>query len=683
LRAFLGEKQFLLVLDNFEHVLEAAPEIVGLVESCPGLTVLVTSRAPLRVRGEQEYPVGHLELPPSTESTTAEEVAGSSSGRLFLERARAASPAFEITQDNAPAVAMICRRLDGLPLAIELVAARIRYLSPVALLSRLDRVLEAGGARDLPERQRTMRATLDWSHELLHDPEQELFRRLSVFAGGFTLEAAEDVCRIDAVEAEEVLELLGNLVEQSLVVVEVGPEGEPRYRMLEPVRQYALEKLEEGGEADKAKRRHAAFYLALAEEAEPRIKGHDQVEWLDRLEAENDNLRVAIGRSLEAGEVRNAARFGGALAMYWVMRARQSEGRRLMEQTLARSADAPAGARARIIWALSVCIYGSGDGERLLALCEEGVVLSREAGDARAEAYSLGMTGFAAVELGDLDRAARMLEDALRMDRERGDAWGAAHVLIHLAVVTRRRGEHARAIGYAEEALALARQTGDRFAAEGTLQLLAQMAWTSDERERAAGRWREALVMASEVRTTVDSAYCMQGLAAVAAARNEARRGCSGRRRRCWRPQGSSFTPTRETNSTTARRPRPASSWARGLDNGAPRRTGDVLRGGGGLRSRGWNHLRPGSPSFQPQRLTVPLPHGLACASRPRACRVRATPPCLSCYRSHRSSGASSPRANRNVPPATHHTAASLASRPQRLPGLRGSYHQTSRPSIR
>jgi predicted ATPase/DNA-binding XRE family transcriptional regulator len=524
LRAYLSGKRFLLVLDNFEHVLEAAPEVVGLVESCPGLTVLVTSRAPLRVRGEQEYPVAPLALPPSAHAPVAEEVAGSSSGRLFAERARAASPAFEITEENAPAVASICRRLDGLPLALELVAARIRFLGPATLLSRLDRALEAGGARDLPERQRTMRGTLDWSYDLLHNPEKGLFRRLSVFAGGFTLEAAEAVGG-EGEEPGDELMLLGNLIEQSLVLA--GSEGEGdeiRYRMLEPVRQYAQEKLEEGGEAEKTKRHHARYYLALAEEAEPWIKGQEQVEWLDLLESENANLRAAISRSLEAGEAQTAARLGGALAMYWVMRARQSEGRRLMERALARSADAPAGVRARVIWALSVCIYGSGDGERLMRLCEEGVALSREAGDADAEAYALGMMGFAAVELGDLDRAARVLEIVLAMDRERGDAWGAAHVLIHLAVVARGRDEHPRAAGYAEEALALARQTGDRFAAEGALQLLAQMAWASDERERAAGRWREALGTASEVGTTVDSAYCMQGLAAVAAAQGEARR---------------------------------------------------------------------------------------------------------------------------------------------------------------
>ena len=274
LRTHLREKRFLLALDNFEHVLEAAGEVAALIEACQKLTVLATSRAPLRVRGEQEYPVGPLALPASTVSPAAQEVSESSSGYLFAERARATSPAFEITDENASAVASICWRLSGLPLALELAASKTRFLDPEALLSRLDRALSAGWARDVPERQRTMQATLDWSHGLLSEGEKALFRRLSVFAGGFTLEAAEEVCASEGgVEAEEVLELLGSLAEQSLVIVAQEHSIATRYGMLEPVRQYALEKLKESGEAGEVRLRHASFYLALAEQAEPRIKG--------------------------------------------------------------------------------------------------------------------------------------------------------------------------------------------------------------------------------------------------------------------------------------------------------------------------------------------------------------------------------------------------------------------------
>ena len=523
LRAYLGDKRLLLALDNFEHVLPAATEVAGLIAACSNLTVLVTSRAPLRVRGEQEYLVGPLSLPATTRSPGAEEVTGSSAGRLFMERARAASPAFELNPQNASAVAAICWRLSGLPLALELAAAKTRFLDPAALLGRLDQALSVGWARDVPERQRTMRATLDWSYDLLSEGEKRLFGRLSVFAGGFTLEAAEEVGASEEVEPEEVLDLIGRLVEQSLVKMEPATEG-PRYGMLEPVRQYALELLHESGDAGEAWRRHARYYLALAEEAEPRIKGHDQVQWLDRLEAENDNLRAAIGGSLEAGDVRIAARFGWALGMYWVMRARHGEGRLLMKQALASGDDLPAQLRVKVLWALAVCVYGPGDDERLMALSEEGVALSRRAGDRHGEAHMLGTLGFAAVQLSDLDRAARVLEESLELFREQGDTWGSAHILNHLAVVALRQGDHPRAAGYAEESLALTRQTGDRYAANVALALLAQMAWASDEHERAAQYFREGLALTSEMADKVNSAYCIKGLAMVAGVRGETRR---------------------------------------------------------------------------------------------------------------------------------------------------------------
>src|SRR5919107_1637370 len=271
LRQYLSEKTFLLVLDNFEHVVEAAPEVADLLGPCPGLTVLATSRVSLRVRGEREYPVSPLPVPDPTRMPEAEEVARTPAAELFVERATEASPAFELTEKNAAAVAAICWRLDGLPLALELAAAQARFLGPTALLSRLDKALSAGGARDLPERQRTMRATLDWSHGLLSQGEKALFRRLSVFAGGFTLEAAEEVCASEGgVDAEEVLELLGTLAEQSLVIEAQQPSTGTRYGMLEPVRQYATELLDESEEAAEVRLRHAGYYLALAEEAEPR-----------------------------------------------------------------------------------------------------------------------------------------------------------------------------------------------------------------------------------------------------------------------------------------------------------------------------------------------------------------------------------------------------------------------------
>jgi predicted ATPase/DNA-binding XRE family transcriptional regulator len=528
LHAHLREKRFLLALDNFEHVLGAAAEVAALIEACQGLTVLATSRAPLRVRAEQEYPVGPLALPDSTLSPAVGEVGGSSSERLFAQRARSISPAFEITDENASAVATICWRLSGIPLALELAAAKTRFLDPEALLSRLDVALSAGSwARDVPERQRTMRATLDWSHDLLSEGEKALFRRLSVFAGGFTLEAGEEVGTSEGVvDAEEVLELLGRLAEQSLVVVTQKPNAGTRYGMLEPVRQYASEKLEEGGEAGEVRLRHARYYLALAEEAEPRIKGHDQVEWLDKLEAENDNLRAAIGRSLEAGDAQTAVRFGWALGVYWVMRARREEGQLLMERTLTGGGDdLPARMRARALYALALCVNGSGEDRRLMATSEESAALFRRAGDRHGEAYALLVLSFAALQLGDLDRAERILEEALEGFREHEDAWGSAHSLNHLAVASLRRGDYSLAAGYAEEALGVTRRSGDRLGANVALYTLAEAAWASDEHGRAARYFREALVLASEAADKTSSAYCVRGLAAVAEARGQQRRG--------------------------------------------------------------------------------------------------------------------------------------------------------------
>jgi predicted ATPase/DNA-binding XRE family transcriptional regulator len=254
----LRDKELLLVLDNFEHLLDAAPEVAGLVEVCPGLTVLVTSRAPLRVRGEEEYPVPPLALPPTTRSPSKGEVAGSPAGTLFVERARSTSSGFRLTAENAADVAAICWRLAGLPLALELAAANTKFLDPATLLSRLDRALSTAWGRDLPERQRTMRATLDWSYGLLGERESRLLGRLSVFVGGFSLEAAEAIGAAGDVDAEGVIYGLGALVEQSLVTADQAAGG-LRYGMLEPVRQYALEKLAKGGEEGETRERHAAY----------------------------------------------------------------------------------------------------------------------------------------------------------------------------------------------------------------------------------------------------------------------------------------------------------------------------------------------------------------------------------------------------------------------------------------
>jgi predicted ATPase/DNA-binding XRE family transcriptional regulator len=456
LRAHLLEKRTLLVLDNVEHLLEAAAEVVHLIEACPGLVVLATSRAPLRVRGEQEYPVPPLELPSSVRNPTEEEVLRTPAGRLFLERARAASPSFALTTENARTVAAICWRLGGLPLALELAAAKVRFLEPAALLPRLDQALSMAWARDLPERQRTMRATLDWSHELLSEPERRLFRRLAIFAGGFTLEAVGA-----SEEPEEVLGLLGALVEQSLVVAQPPKAGgEARYGMLELVRQYALEKLEESGDAEEARRRHAAFFLDLAEEAEPELRGSRQVEWLERLEEENGNLRAAMSWALDTDDAGTAARLGWALWLFWRFHGHQREGRRWMEVLLER--DLPPPLRPRAVHAAMSMAYMQGDYEAVARYSAELLKLSREVGDALCAAYAWCGLGLVAMDRGNFGEATPCFEEALTLLRRAGEEGVVPVVQVWLGTVALIQGDQERAIPMFEEGLAQARRRGDR-----------------------------------------------------------------------------------------------------------------------------------------------------------------------------------------------------------------------------
>jgi predicted ATPase/DNA-binding XRE family transcriptional regulator len=521
LHAHLREKHLLLVLDNFEHVLEAAPEVSGLIEACPELMVLVTSRAPLRVRGEQEYPVPPLALPASTLSPDPEEVLGSPSGRLFVERARAASPSFSLEGENSSAVAAICWRLAGLPLALELAAAKARFLGSTALLSRLDRALSIGAARDLPPRQSTMRATLDWSHSLLEEHQQVLFRRLSVFAGGFTLEAAEVIGTTAAIDPDEVVDLLGGLAEQSLVTVRQGHDAQARYGMLEPVRQYAQGLLEENGETEETRRRHAGYYLSLAERAGPGLKGPDQVPWLRRLETELDNLRAAIRWSIDRGEVEAVARMAFSSWLFLWLHGHLDEGRRWMERALARVPDMPDSTRARLLLVAGTLAQGRGDWEPARLYLEESLALFRGLGDEEGVAYALAAVGL--VDLGQkrYERGLAVVEESIGRFLEVGERWAASPMLSFAAAASLSRGEIARARQLAERGLSLAREVGARDALYLTLQALATVARAEGDNERAARLFGEGLSLSAEVEDHSSLAYYLQGLAAVAASEGE------------------------------------------------------------------------------------------------------------------------------------------------------------------
>jgi predicted ATPase/DNA-binding XRE family transcriptional regulator len=523
LRAHLRGKRLLLVLDNFEHLLEAAPEVSGLIESCPNLTVLIASRAPLSVRGEHEYIVPPLGLPSSTRDVEVEEVLGSPSGRLLVERARAVSSRFSLTQANAAPVASICWRLAGIPLALELAAAKARFMDPEMLLSRLDRALSTSGVRGLPDRQRTMRAALDWSHDLLSEWEQNLLRCLSVFAGGFTLEAAEAVGTAGGVASEKTLDLLGTLVEQSLVVVQPPKAGgETRYGMLEPVRQYALGKLEESGETGMVGRSHSAFFLALAERAYPEVLGERQVEWLERLEQEYGNLRAAMSWALDADDGAAGVRMGWTLWYFWWARSYHREGRIWMEEML--KCALPSIWRGRALVVAGTLAWGHGDYQRCGRYSEEGLKESRQADDELGAAWARVGLGLSAMSGSHYEVAAAHLQEALGSFRQLDEGYGVAHVTTFLGMVALMRGDEDQSTALFEEGLAGARRIGDRSSTYIALYNLAQAALSRSDYDGAASIFEEGVILSEQMGDRANVAYCLEGLAVVANARGEAER---------------------------------------------------------------------------------------------------------------------------------------------------------------
>ncbi len=525
LQAQLREKKLLLVLDNFEHLLEAALEVVGLVSSCPNLAVLVTSRAPLRIRGERRHLVPPLSLPDPAHTPSVKEVAESPAVELFVERARESFPSFALTQENALVVATICRRLEGIPLALELAAAKVSLLGLAALLSRLNQALETGGARDLPARQRTMRVTLRWSYDLLSEKEKVLFRRLCVFAGGFSLEAAEAVGVEGEATTDEVLGLLGRLVEQSLVATDTSAnsDAEPRYRMLEPIRQYAQELLEESGGTEETRQQHASFFLALAERAEPELHGPDQVAWLERLDKENGNLRAAMDWALSGGDAEIAARISWAIYQFWWQRGPHVEGRQWVEAVLLRS-DLSFAGRAKALVVAGAFALSHGDYERSQRYFEEGLELARRVGDEFLAGWARVGCGLVAMGRTDHEAATSHLQEALRSFREVGRDYGVAHVTTYLGMAALTRGDLGLATRMFEEGLAMARRLGDRLSTYIALYSLAQVALSRSDYQGATSLFEEGVALSGEVGDRANLAYCLEGLAVVAGVRGEAMR---------------------------------------------------------------------------------------------------------------------------------------------------------------
>jgi predicted ATPase/class 3 adenylate cyclase len=523
LKEYLRETELLLLLDNFEQVLEAAPAVSGLLSAAPHLKVLATSRTPLRLYGGREYPVPPLSVPDPRRVPTVEALTHYEAVRLFIESARALKPDFTITNESAPAVAEICARLDGLPLAIELAAARIRMLPPKALLARLGNRLKllTGGAHDLPERQRTLRGAIEWSYDLLEESEKTLFGRLSVFAGGRTLEAIEAVCDAEGDLPVDAFEGVYSLLEKNLLRQEEELEGEPRFVMLETIHELAREKLEESSEAETFKRAHAEYFLALAEQAETELKGPNQLEWRELLEAELDNMRTALSWALEGADAELGLRLAAALWRFWTDRSYFDEAHRWLEEALAKNSEAPTAARAKVLNGLGFLAGFRGNLAREKALREEALALSRKIGDQEGAAYSLHQLGQVAYFQGNFEAAQQAFEESLALYRELEDAWGSALALRGLAVGVFEQGEFEKGEALLEETLALSRELEDQLGIQNCLVHLGRAAMLRRDFERAETHFKEGLALGRRVKDDYGTTACLLSLGLLAIRRGD------------------------------------------------------------------------------------------------------------------------------------------------------------------
>jgi predicted ATPase/class 3 adenylate cyclase len=518
LQDYLREKQMLLVLDNFEQVIDAAPRVSDLLTAAPGLKVLLTSREVLRLSGESDYPVPPLSLPDPKRLPPLERLTQYEAVALFIDRAVAVKPAFAVTHENAPAVAEICHRLDGLPLAIELAAARVRVLPPQRMLVELSHRLSflMGGTRDLPGRQKTLRRTIDWSHGLLTADEQKLFRRLAVFVGGCALEAIEAVCNIEP--DLHVLETLESLVGKSLVN-ETEAHGEARFAMLETIREYSGERLIAAGEAERVRERHRDYFLALAEEAAPKLNGAEQAAWLQHLEEEHENLRAGLDWSLTEAGSGGGLRLCGAMQKFWWTRGHLAEGREWCVRVLGKAgAEDRTHERAKALNAAGVLAYYQGDYLAARGRHEESLAIKRELGDRSGVASSLLNLGNVVHGQGDFASARALLEESLAIRRELGDRGGIAWSLNNLGNVTLDQGDFASARALLEECLAFFRELGDRWNIAISLGNLGEVTHGQGDYPAAGALYKESLAIRRELGDQWGVAWSLEGLAAVVAA---------------------------------------------------------------------------------------------------------------------------------------------------------------------
>lgn len=508
----LKNKKLLLVLDNCEHVLSACAQLVAaLIRSCPGVTILVTSREPLGIAGEQVYRVPSLSLPDANAigGATPASVSHFESARLFIERAQLVKNNFAVTTNNAPALAQLCYRLDGIPLAIELAAARARSLAVEQINDKLDarfRLLTGGDRAALP-RQQTLKALVDWSYDLLNETEKTFFARLSVFTGGWTLEAAEAVCAFDPIEDWEVLDLLTSLADKSLVIVEEDSvAGDTRYRMLETLKQYGAEKRTESGAENTLLERHAAYFVALAEQAEPELVTANQAAWMNRLETEHDNLRTVLAWATKAGntgmanlEAQFGLRLAGALWRFWDTRGYLGEGRAWLEKALEKDKGGESAAHAKALSGAALLAMDQGGLETARRSLEESLRLFRALGDTKNTAYSLGNLGNIANYLGDFAAARSLYEECLAFCRTLGNKHGIYNSLQCLGALASNQRDYETAKRLFREVVALNRERGDVASTATALANLGALAVESGGYEEASALFRESMQISRQI----------------------------------------------------------------------------------------------------------------------------------------------------------------------------------------
>ncbi|MBN9387575.1 MAG: tetratricopeptide repeat protein [Chloroflexi bacterium] len=518
LAAYLRNKQILLILDNFEQVIAAAPALGRVLASSPGLKMLVTSRITLRLYGEYEYNVPLLALPDLNSPLSIETLADNSAIQLFVQRAQSIKADFEITPQNALSVAQICTRLDGLPLAIELAATRIRLFSPKLLLARLEHRLPmlTGGSSNLPERHQTVRATIQWSYTLLEEAEKALFARLSVFAGGGTLAAIEAICGSERLAYVDILTGLESLMSKSLLYSIDDPEGEVRFFMLETIREFAQERLAESVESPAISQLHAEYYVALAEKLAPLLSTARLTDTLERLTQELDNLRSACGWSISQVVAEAALRIAGCLQLFWYWRGHVDEGRRWLETALGRSQGASAAVCAKAYRCAGLLAWAQGDYVQALVYDKQSFTLYQALGDNRGMAEALNSLGNSSSEMGDDPTARRFYEQSLEFYRAAAYNPGIAMVLSNLGELAARTSDYPAARAYFEESLTLKRMLGNPGSIALVLLNLGEVALVQGDNEQAVDFLEEGLRLGRSVNTPHIIGLCLENLAKVA-----------------------------------------------------------------------------------------------------------------------------------------------------------------------